>query len=91
MADLAAALAAVASAAAPPRAESSAAAEPAAPKVTSFTQINHVSEAPTASRAHAKNPALQAYHRRNEDDPEARGAAEAHELDTGTRPACPDS
>lgn len=81
--DLAAALAAV-SAATAPRAASSAAADPAAPKVSSFTQINHVSSAPTVSRAQSKNPALQAYQRRNEDDPEARGGAAAYELDTGT-------
>jgi len=78
--DLAAALAAVAAA---PVGPSRTGADPVAPKVNSHTQINHVSEAPTASRTHAKNPALQAYNRRNEDDPEARGEL-GYELDTGT-------
>jgi len=62
---------------------------PQTPKVTEFTQINHVSGKPVASRPHAKNPALTAYQRQQVADPTmhkaaAEGADLGFELDKGT-------
>ena len=62
---------------------------PTTPKVTQFTQINHVSNKPGASRPHAKNAALTAYQRAQVADPTTQKAAAAgselgFELDKGT-------